>query len=62
MSAPQMIKFFRGAGSARHKRSIPSRFKTSDQTGHTFVGPQNLRWPRAPRSLNPFLLRSNELV
>jgi len=30
-------------------------FKTSDQAGHTCVGPQKLRWPRAPRSLNPFL-------
>jgi len=30
-------------------------FKTSSQIGHTWLGPQKLGWPRAPRSLNPSL-------
>jgi len=34
-------------------------FKTSDEIGHTCVGPQKLRWPKAPRSLNPSLIVSS---
>ena len=30
-------------------------FQTNGQTGHTCVGSQKLRWPRALRSLNPSL-------
>ena len=30
-------------------------FHTNGQIDHTYVGPQKLRWPRAPRSLNPSL-------
>ena len=30
-------------------------FQTFGQIGHTCVGRQKLRWPRAPRSLNPSL-------
>jgi len=28
------------------------------QVGHTSVGPQKLRWPRVPHSLNPSLAKS----
>jgi len=31
-------------------------FQTNGQIGHTSVGPQNIRWPMAPRSLNPSLV------
>jgi len=30
-------------------------FQTNSQIGHTCVGSQTLRWPRAPGSLNPSL-------
>jgi len=30
-------------------------FQTNGQIGHTCVGPQKPRWPRALRSLNPSL-------
>ena len=30
-------------------------FQTNSQIVHTCLGPPKLRWPRAPRSLNPFL-------
>jgi len=37
-------------------------FQTNGQIGQTCVGPQKLRWPRAPRSLNPYLVIAyNEL-
>ena len=30
-------------------------FQTNDEIGHICLGPTKLRWPRAPRSLNPSL-------
>jgi len=30
-------------------------FQTNGQIGHTCLGPRKLRWPSAPRSLNPSL-------
>jgi len=49
-SAPQKIKFW---GRTTRKSGNFHAVKTSDQIGHTCVWPQKLRWPRAPRSLNP---------
>jgi len=52
--------------SRQHKRSVFEgtlqirgayfhAFQTNGQIGHTCVGPQKLRWPRAPRSQNSSL-------
>jgi len=37
-------------------------FQTNGQIGHTCAGPQTLRWPRAPHSLNPSLLYHSKHV
>ena len=53
-STQQKIYF---CGGTKHRRDIYFHaFKTSDQIGHTCLGLQKLRWPWAPRSLNPSLL------
>jgi len=52
-SAPQKIEF----EAARHTRGAYFHvFHTNGQIAHTCVGPQKLRRPRAPRSLNPSLV------
>jgi len=48
-SAQQKIYFWRGT---TYKRAYFYAFQTNGQIGNTYVGPQKLRWPRAPRFLN----------
>jgi len=52
-SAPQKIDF---EGELHTRGAYFHAFHTNGQIGHTRVGPKKLRWPRAPRSLNPSLL------
>jgi len=51
-SESQKIYF---CGGVTHKRAYFHAFQTNGQIAYTCVEPQKLRWPRAPRFLNPFL-------
>jgi len=51
-STPQKIDF---EGALHTRGAYFHTFHANGQIGHTCVGPQKLRWPRAPRSLNPSL-------
>ena len=37
-------------------------FQTNGQIGHTCLGPRKLRWPKAPRPINPSLPRTPTTV
>ena len=54
-SEPQNIDFW---GRTTHKRGILSRFPDKRSNRSHCVGPQKLRWPRAPHSLNRSLTPS----
>jgi len=47
--APEKIDF---EGALHTRGAYFHSFHTNGHIGHTCVGPQKLRWPRAPRSLN----------
>jgi len=51
-STPQKIDF---EGALHTRGAYFHAFHTNGQVGRTCVGPPKLRWPRAPRSLNPSL-------
>ena len=53
-SEPQKIDFW-GRTTVHIRGAYFHAFETNGQIGHTCVGPQKLRWPRAPQYLNPSL-------
>jgi len=55
-SAQPKIDF---SGGTTHKRGTFTLLRQTAKIGHTCMGPQKLRGPRAPRSLNPSLVISN---